>query len=101
MWRVFFTWLGGCACAQDELVDDRRVELEIDVLAVENPGVGREHVFRHVLDEAAHVAQPSEQLVGVLDVAAHEELHDGQRLLVDRDAQSFEWIAVGMMPQQL
>ena len=37
----------------------------------------------------------------VLDVAAYEELHDGQRLLVDRDAQSFEWIAVGVMPQQL
>ena len=37
----------------------------------------------------------------VLDVAADEELDDGQRLLVDRDAQSFEWVAVGVVPQQL
>ena len=48
-----------------------------------------------------YVAQPSAQLLRVLNVTAHEELHDGQRLLVDGDAQSFERIAVRVVPQQL
>ena len=88
--------------AEDALVDDGCRELEIDVLALENAGVVRQRLLRDVLDErAAHVTKPSEQLVRVLDVAAHEEPHDGQRLLVDRDAQSFERVAVGVVSQQL
>ena len=88
--------------AEGELVDDRRHELEVHVFAVEKPRVGREHVLRKVLDErVAHDARTSEQLVWVLDVAADEELDDEQRLLVDRDANSFERVAVGVMPQQL
>ena len=31
--------------AEDELVDDRRVELEIEVLAVENAGVVRQRLL--------------------------------------------------------
>ena len=71
--------------AKDKVVDDRRVELEIDVLAVENAGVVGQRLLRDALDErVAHVAEPGEQLVRVLDVAAVEELDGGQRLLVDR-----------------
>ena len=37
--------------AEDELVDDRRHELKIQVFAVENARVGCEHALRDVLDE--------------------------------------------------
>ena len=63
---------------EDELVDDGRREFEIDVLAVEDAGVGGEHVLGDVLDEiATRVGEAAEELVRMLDITACQELQNG------------------------